>query len=136
MHQEVIPDLFCVRSTDFIVGCKTTDRQNRVTVHRAVAGDTGVFVQRFYNFSFSVIQRHMAIIANNIACACLIQACNLRSKAAPSAGDRIFTVVRTATGQNLPYKMRAVNTVRQGVSTPDVWSANELFCKCDNTVSG
>ena len=136
VHQEVIPDLFCVRSADFIVGCKTTDRQNRVTVHRAVAGDTGVFIQRFYDFSFSVIQRHMAIIANNIACACLIQACNLRSKAAPSAGGRIFTVVRTATGQNLPYKMRAVNTVRQGVSTPDVWSANELFCKCDNTVSG
>ena len=136
MHQEVIPDLFCVRSADFIVGCKTTDRQNRVTVHRAVAGDTGVFIQRFYDFSFSVIQRHMAIIANNIACTRFIEACNLGSKTAPAIRCCIFTIVCTATGQNLPYKMRAVNTVRQGVSTPDVWSANELFCKCDNTVSG
>ena len=41
-------------------------------------------------------------------------------------GDHIFTVVRTATGQ-ISYKMRAVNTCRSGVSTPDVCMPTNCF---------
>ena len=136
MHQEVIPDLFGVCSADFIIGCKAANRQNRVAVYRAVAGDACVFVQCLHDFSLAVVQCDMAVIADDIACTRFIEACNLGSKTAPAIGCCIFTVVRPATGQNLPYKVGAVNAVRQRVSAPDIRSADKLFRKCNDTVSG
>ena len=112
MHQEVIPDLFGVCSADFIIGYKAADRQNRVAVYRAVAGDACVFVQCLHDFSLAVVQCDMAVIADDIACTRFIEACNLGSKTAPAIGCCIFTIVCAAAGQNLPYKVGAVNAVR------------------------
>lgn len=115
---------------------EAANRKDCLAVCASVMGDTPFCSFCFHDSTISVIDSYMSGITDHITCFCLGQTGNCCTKTSPSRGCGIATTVSTGVFQNLIYKMRTVNTICQGITTPYVWITNKPICICYDRTAG
>ena len=74
MHTQIIPNFFSIGISDLIIRCKTADGKNGVTIYLPGIDNALIFIKGFYDFSISVIESNVSIVADNITSFCISKA--------------------------------------------------------------
>ena len=125
-----------MRYFDVRLSGKSADGHDMGVIRAAVVSDAPLGALRLDDVAVAVIDGHMTGVDDNVAGLRLGQGADPGSQARPAAGGAVSAAVVSGVLQDLPYEVRAVDAVRQGVAAPDVGIADPLLRVGDDLRSG